>query len=173
MVPKRGGAGACSEVCSRMIQSVERELPTRWKRKANQVGSGPAPFSWLLSAASGPSPKPPGIHLIYEARVSCRFLIGSALGDPPSPGPRIGASLLLIGGGGGPVGSLLLLELLSPWKRIGLLCECGKGSVSEGIRRASLLGPPVSLPERGRVSVGGRSTLHPNDKGSWLTPTPS
>lgn len=108
-----------------------------------------------------------------EARVSCRFLIGSALGDPPSPGPRIGASLLLIGGGGGPVGSLLLLELLSLWKRIGLLCECGKGSVSEGIRRASLLGPPVSLPERGRVSVGGRSTLHPNDKGSWLTPTPS
>lgn len=56
-------------------------------------------------------------------------------GGPPSPGPGTGASFLLIGGG--PVGSFLLLELLSPWKQIGLLCECGKGSISEGIRGAS------------------------------------
>lgn len=119
--------------------------------------------SWNIPKASWDSPD-------GEARASCRFLIGSALGDPLSPGPRIGESFLLIGGGGGPVGSLLLLELSSPWKRIGLLYECGKGSVSEGIRRASLLGPPVSPPDRGSMSVGDRPTLHPSDKGSWLTP---
>lgn len=89
--------------------------------------------SWNIPKASWDSPD-------GEARASCRFLIGSALGDPLSPGPRIGASFLLIGGGGGPVGSLLLLELSSPWKRIGLLCECGKGSVSEGDQKSLVTG---------------------------------
>lgn len=86
-------------------------------------------------------------------------------GGPPSSGLGTGASFLLIGGGGGRVGSLLLLELWSPWKQIGLLCECGKGSVSEGIRGASLLGPPVSCPERDGVSLGKRPILQPSDKG--------
>lgn len=162
-----------------MLPSVFPRDPEWGVGAPNQVGmeSQPGRF-WpcpiYLSAAIccfWTSPKASWDSPDGEARAPCRFLIGSALGDPPSPGPGTGASFLLIGGGGGPVGSLLLLELLSPWKQIGLLCECRKGSVSEGIRGASLLGPPVSWTERGSVSLGDRPTLQPGVR--WLPPTPS
>lgn len=88
LVPKREGAGACSEVCFRVTQSGEWELPNRWTWRASQIGSGPAPFICLLSAASAPAPilivsaswdSPDG-----GARAPCSFLIGLSLGDPHS-----------------------------------------------------------------------------------------